>query len=74
MKLVGIDGTISIVLWSLYFMEDQGHKIQRAHIYHNNKSAILPEKNGRLSSSERAKHFKPIFFPPLTASPTTRSQ
>ena len=62
-ELVGVDDVISTVLWSLYFIEAQGHDIKRARIFQDNKSAILLEKNGRMSSSKRTKHFKnKIFF------------
>lgn len=62
-ELVGVDDVISTVLWALYYIQAQGYDMKRARIYQDNKSAILLERNGRMSSSKRTKHFKnKIFF------------
>jgi len=50
------------VLWSLYFMQEQGYGTKRARIHQDNNSAILLEVNGRASSSKRTKHLKNKYF------------
>ena len=50
------------ILWTNYFLVEQGYNIRDTIIYQDNKSAILLEKNGRLSSSKRTKHIKARYF------------
>ena len=50
------------VLWGLYFIQEQGYNMTHALIYQDNKSAILLETNGKMSSSSRTKHIKSKFF------------
>ena len=54
-ELIGVDDVMPQVLWSNYFMKEQGWTCSTT-IYQDNKSAILLENNGRLSSSSRTKH------------------
>ncbi len=61
-ELVGVDDTISNILWSLYFMQEQGCGTTHAIIYQDNKSAILLESNGKFSSGKRTKHIKAKYF------------
>ena len=61
-ELVVVDDAIGNILWSLYFMQAQGHKLTHALIYQDNKSAILLEANGKMSSSKRTKHIKAKYF------------
>ena len=62
-ELVGANDITSLILWTQLFMEEQGYPIKRNVLYQDNKSAILLEKNGRMSSSKRTKHIKSkIFF------------
>ena len=46
MELVGVGGAISNILWSLYFMQEQGCRTTHAILYQDNMSAILLESNG----------------------------
>eukprot|EP00804_Cyclotella_cryptica_P002489 CCRYP_018085-RG/>CCRYP_018085-RG protein AED:0.29 eAED:0.29 QI:0/-1/0/1/-1/1/1/0/626 len=61
-ELVGVDDAISNILWSLYFLQEQGCGTQHAIIYQDNKSAILLESNGKWSSGKRTKHIKAKYF------------
>ena len=61
-KLVGVDDSISNILWSLYFLQEQGCGTTHAIIYQDNKSAILLELNGKVSSGKRTKHIKAKYF------------
>jgi hypothetical protein len=58
-ELIGVDDNISTMLWSLYFMQEQGINIR---LYQDNKSTILQENNGKMSNSKRTKHIKAKFF------------
>ena len=61
-ELIGVDDCISSALWSVYFVQAQGHEAKNARIYQDNQSAILLEKNGRMSSSRRTRHIKSKYF------------
>ena len=61
-ELVGVDDCLGAVLWTNYFLEAQGYKSKDTIIYQDNKSAILLEKNGRRSSSQRTKHINIRYF------------
>ena len=61
-ELVGVDDAISNILWSLYFLQEQGCGTTHAIIYQDNKSAILLESNGKFSSGKRTKHIKAWYF------------
>ena len=53
---------LSQILWTRYFIEDQGYFLDDAVLYQDNKSAILIEKNGRLSSGKSTKHIHARYF------------
>ena len=61
-ELVGIDDAMPQVLWSLYFIQEQGYPMMHALIYQDNKSAILLETNRKFSSSKRMKHIRMKYF------------
>ena len=50
------------ILWSLEFLRAQGYNTKHALLYQDNRSAILLEVNGKLSSSKKSKHIKMKFF------------
>ena len=50
-EIVGINDVMPQVLWTQYFLEVQGHKVNDCTVYQDNQSAFLLEKNGRASSS-----------------------
>ena len=61
-ELVAASDMSSQILWTLYFLEEQGYAIKENTLYQDNKSAILLEKNGGLSSSQRTRHIKVRYF------------
>jgi hypothetical protein len=61
-ELVGTDDVMPQMLWTLYFLEAQGHKIEDNILYQDNKSSILIETNGRGSSGKRTRHINVRYF------------
>jgi hypothetical protein len=61
-ELVGVSAVLSQVLWTQYFVEAQGYGVDDNIIYQDNMSAILLEKNGKLSSSRRTRHINIRYF------------
>jgi hypothetical protein len=61
-ELVGADDVLPQMLWTLYFLEAQGYKIDDNILYQDNKSSILLETNGRGSSGKRTRHINVRYF------------
>jgi hypothetical protein len=61
-ELVGVDNWVSTMLWSLFFMQEQGHDVSNIRVSQDNKSTILLENNGKMSTSKRTKHVKSKYF------------
>ncbi len=61
-EIVGADDFMLVICWTRYFMEAQGYQVQDNILFHNNKSAILLEKNGKASSSKHTKHIHIWYF------------
>jgi hypothetical protein len=61
-EVVGTDDVMPQVLWTLYFLESQGYKINDNVLYQDNKSSILLETNGRGSSGKRTRHMNVRYF------------
>ena len=61
-EVVGADDFMAAILWTRYFMEAQGYAVRDNLLFQDNKSAILLEKNGKLSSSKRTKHINVRYF------------
>ena len=59
---MGVDDAMPSVLWALYFIQAQGYNMVHALVYQDNESAILLERNGKMSSSKRTKHIKIKYF------------
>ncbi|GAX21402.1 hypothetical protein FisN_28Lu124 [Fistulifera solaris] len=57
-ELVGVSDVLPQVLWTRYFLEAQGYHISDNLLYQDNKSAILLEKNGKMSSGKRTRHIR----------------
>jgi hypothetical protein len=55
-EVVGTNDMLPQMLWTLYFLEAQGYKINNIVLYQDNKSSILLENNGRGSSGKRTRH------------------
>jgi hypothetical protein len=61
--LVGVDDVMPLILWTQYFLDAQGYGVTENKVFQDNQSAILLEKNGRRSSSQRTRHINiPYFF------------
>jgi hypothetical protein len=60
--LVGVDDVMPQVLWTLYFLEAQGYKIDENVLYQDKKSSILLETNRRGSSGKRTRHIAVRYF------------
>ena len=61
-EVIGVDDILPQVLWTNYFIRAQGWEISKTILYQDNKSAILLENNGKLSSSSRTKHINVRYF------------
>lgn len=61
-ELVAASDMSGQILWTYYFLLAQGFEIIENIVYQDNKSAILMEKNGRLSSGQRTRHIKIRYF------------
>ena len=61
-ELVAVDEMLAQILWTRLFMKAQGIEVTDNILYQDNKSAILLEKNGRLSSSKRTKHIEVRYY------------
>ncbi len=61
-ELVGVDDSLGYILWSRYFLEEQGYQMEPSLVSQDNMSAILLETNGKGSSSKRTKHIKVKYF------------
>ena len=61
-EVVGVDDILPQVLWTNNFLKAQGWEINETVIHQDNKSAILLESNGKLSSSSRTKHINIMYF------------
>jgi hypothetical protein len=60
--LVSADDVMPQMIWTLYFLEAQGYKIDDNVLYQDNKSSILLETNSRGSSSKRTIHIAIRYF------------
>ena len=61
-ELVGVDDAMPQMLWTRYFIEAQGFKVEEMILNQDNLSTILLEKNGRASSSKRTKHIRVRYY------------
>ena len=61
-EIVGVDDAMPTVLWSLYFIQEQGYDMTHARIFQDNQSAILLERNGKMSSRKGTKHIRMKYF------------
>jgi hypothetical protein len=61
-ELVGVDDASPQMLSTIYFVEGQGYGVKASILNQDNLSAILLEKNGRASSSNRTKNINVRYF------------
>ena len=50
------------IMWTNYFMNAQGYGLTQTILYKDNQSAILLEKNGKMSSGKRTKQVNIRFY------------
>ena len=61
-ELIAVDELMPHIMWTNYFLNWQGYKAKETILHQYNKSAILLEKNGKKSSSKRAKHISIRYY------------
>ncbi len=61
-ELISLHDKLPDIVWTRYFVECQGYDIDECVVFQNNMSALLLEKNGRISSSKRTQHIKAKYF------------
>ena len=61
-EIIGADDFMPAVCWTRYFLEAQGYGVKDNILYQDNKSSILLEKNGKMSSGKRTKHINIRYF------------
>ena len=61
-EIVGVDNMMSSILWTRYFLNHQGYKVNNNIIFQDNKSSMLLERNGKASSVKCRKHINVRYF------------
>ena len=61
-NLVGLDYVMSQVIWTQYFLKEQGYMIHNNVIYHEIQRVIRIEKNGKRFSSKRTRHINIRYY------------
>jgi hypothetical protein len=61
-ELVGVDDMMPIIIWTRYFLLEQGYGVVENLILQDNKSSILLERNGKASSGKRTRHSNICYF------------
>jgi len=59
---VGLDDVLPQILWTRYFLEEQGYVIRDSIVGQDNQSAMLLENNGLASSGKRTRHINVRYF------------
>lgn len=61
-ELVGENDFMPQVLWTRYFLEEQGYAVRNNVLYQGNQSVILLESNGKSSSGKKTRHINIRYF------------
>ena len=61
-ELVAADDAAGYILWTRYFLQEQGYDVQENVLYQDNQSAMLLEKNGMSSAGKRSRHINIRYF------------
>jgi hypothetical protein len=61
-ELVAVNDVMAQVIWTRYFLRAQGYDAGPSTLYQDNMSAMLLEKNGRMSSGKRTRHINIRYF------------
>ena len=61
-ELIGVNDVAGQIIWTRNFINKQGYNINTSTLFQDNKSAMLLEQNGILSSSKRTKHINVRYY------------
>ena len=61
-EIVGVHDVMPQMLWTAYFLKDQGIEVYDTILYQDNMSSILLEKNGKQSSTKRTRRMNIRYF------------
>ena len=61
-ELVAADDSMPHIVWTRYFLEEQGYGMSNNIFYQEKHSTMLLEKNGRASSSKQTHHINIIYI------------
>ena len=61
-ELIGVDDALPQILWTRYFIENQGYHIIQNTLFHDNKSAIIMQEKRKTANSKQTKHIKIHYF------------
>ncbi len=61
-ELVGVDDMMPIIIWTRYFLLEQGYGVVENLFLQDNKSLILLERNRKASSGKRTRHININYF------------
>ena len=61
-ELIGVSDVLPYNLWTIYFLKEQGHEVEKNIIFQDNQSAIRLEKNGRRSAGIKSRNINIRFF------------
>jgi hypothetical protein len=61
-ELISFADKLTDIIWMRYFVKCQGYDINKYVVFQDNMSALLLEKNSRMSSSQPTKHIKAKYF------------
>jgi hypothetical protein len=53
---------VPIIIWTWYFLQEQGYGVVENLLLQDNKSLILLERNGKASSGKRTRHNNIRYF------------
>jgi hypothetical protein len=61
-ELVGVNDMMPIIIWTRYFLLEQGYEVVENLLLQDNKSLILLKRNRKASSSKRTRHINIHYF------------
>ena len=61
-ELITSSEVLPQILWTKYFLEDQGVEVRESVLYQDSTSTIQLERNGKASSRQRTKHINIEYF------------
>ena len=70
----GADNLLGQLLWTNYFLKEQGYGAKETVLYQDNKSAMLLLENRKASSSKRTRHLNIQYFLCQTGLQTATSE